>query len=217
MLEGLRQFLNRRASKDDSVPRLASRGDRWVVLDVETSGLDIDNDRLLSIGAVAIHGDRIVLADSFEIFIRAERASDRANVLVHGIGAEAQIGGIEPVPAMRAFLDFVGTAPLAAFHVSFDRGFLARAARAWVGLKLDNPWLDLAELAPALLPQVKAKALDDWLAYFDISVDQRHDAACDALATAMLLLRLRALAPAAERDAASLIKLAAAARWLGAR
>jgi hypothetical protein len=33
----------------------------------------------------------------------------------------------------------------------------------------------------------------------------------------MLLLRLRAIAPAAERDAASLIKLATAARWLGAR
>ena len=217
MFAGLRQLFNWRAQKDDSVSRLASRGDRWVVLDVETSGLNIDDDRLLSIGAVAIHGDRIVLADSFEIFVRAERASDRANILVHGIGAQAQLGGVEPVPAMRAFLDFVGTSPLAAFHASFDRGFLSRAARAWVGLKLDNPWLDLAELAPALQPQVKAKALDDWLAYFEISVDQRHDAASDALATAMLLLRLRAIAPASERDAASLIKLATAARWLGAR
>lgn len=217
MLAGLRQLFDRRAQKDGSVSRLASRGERWVVLDVETSGLNIEDDRLLSIGAVAVHDDRIILADSFEIFVRAERASDRANILVHGIGAEAQLGGIEPAPAMRAFLDFVGTAPLAAYHASFDRGFLARAARAWVGLKLDNPWLDLAELAPALLPHVRAKALDDWLNYFEISVDQRHDAASDALATAMLLLRLRAMAPASERDASSLIKLANAARWLGAR
>jgi DNA polymerase-3 subunit epsilon len=194
-----------------------ARGDRWVVLDVETTGLSVDEDCLLSIGAVSVHGDRVVLADSFEILVRTERPSERSNILVHGIGAEAQLAGVEPPAALEAFLEFVGTAPLVAYHATFDRGFLTRAARNWLGLKLGNTWLDLAELAPALLPEVKAKALDDWLVHFDIRVDQRHDAASDALATAMLLLRLRAIAPAAERDAASLIKLATAARWLGAR
>ncbi len=187
---------------------------RWVVLDVETSGLDQDNDRLMSIGAVAVHGDRIVLADSLELTIRQPSASATHNILVHGIGAEAQLAGLDPGQACGRFLDYAGQAPLVAFHAAFDRGFLARAARAFLGVPIDNPWLDLAELAPALHPGTGARALDDWLAHFGIPVEARHSAAGDALATAMLFLKLLSAVPEAQRHPRALQKLAAQARWL---
>jgi DNA polymerase III subunit epsilon len=100
--------------------------ERWVVLDVETSGLDTRADDLLAIAAMGLSVDwpsrtlRLSLRDSFEVFLRPDRTSDRANVLLHGIGHEAQRSALEPSVALDRFLAFVGGAPLLAFHASFD-------------------------------------------------------------------------------------------------
>jgi DNA polymerase III subunit epsilon len=86
------------------------------------------------------------------------------------------------------------------------------------GRRLSNPWLDLADLAPALCPQVKAQALDDWLAHFSIEVAVRHQAAADTWATAELLQRLWPLAQAqgCGLDFEALTRLAGSRRWLAA-
>lgn len=195
----------------------SAAGDRWVVVDVETSGLDAGADRLISIGAVAMRADgRIVPPDSFEVVVRQEAASARDNILVHGIGVRAQLDGVEPAGALTAFLDYAGLAPLVAWHAPFDRGFLARAVRMHLNVPFTNAWLDLAQLAPAVVPSVTAKSLDQWLAHFSIDPGSRHSAAADAFATAQLCARLLALAPGG-RPAAfdSLQRLASSRRWLG--
>ncbi|HET7773996.1 MAG TPA: 3'-5' exonuclease [Burkholderiaceae bacterium] len=198
-----------------------AEGSRWVVLDVETTGLDSGRDSLLSIGAVALIDGRIALADSFEIHVRPPEVSSRDNVLVHGIGHGTQQAAADPREALPRFLDYVGTAPLVAFHAAFDQAFLARAIKVQVGLPFSNPWLDLAELAPAALPRVAAalggKSLDHWLTHFSIPVAGRHTAAGDALATAMLLQRVLHEVPANQRsNLRRLQALAGAGKWLGA-
>ena len=67
-----------------------------------------------------------------------------------------------------------------------------------------------------LHPGVRARALDDWLAHFDIRCAHRHQAAADALATAELLLRLwpRLRAQGRQPDIRSATRLAAQRRWL---
>src|SRR5512137_581051 len=164
---------------------------RWVVVDVETSGMDIASDELISIGAVAMREDGHVLpGDSIEIVVRQGEASSRENILVHGVGVEAQLNGVDPRHAIGLFTEFVSTAPILAFHAPFDRGFLARVVKYYVNQPFDNPWLDLAELAPALYPALHLKSLDEWLGRFGIPVAVRHSAAADAFATALLASRL---------------------------
>lgn len=194
---------------------------RWLVLDVESSGLDPTRDRLLAIAAVAVQADgaRLVVrpGDSFEVVLRQpDVAPDKANILVHGIGVAAQRAGVEPAAALQAFVDFAGDAPLVAFHAAFDRALIERALRAVLGRKLPNAWLDLADLAPVLRPDLKAKALDEWLAAYGLTVAVRHQAAADTLATAELFQKLWPLARAQGADArfASVSKIAAARRWM---
>lgn len=189
---------------------------RWVVVDVETSGMDVASDELISIGAVAMHEDGHVLpGDSIEIIVQQGQASSRENILVHGVGVAAQLNGVEPRKAVGLFMEYLSTAPLVAFHAPFDRGFLARVIKFYVNQPFDNPWLDIAELAPALYPTLHLKSLDEWLVRFGIPVSSRHSAAADAFATALLAARLL---PEARRQGAptfgKMMKLARNARWL---
>jgi DNA polymerase III subunit epsilon len=189
--------------------------ERWVVVDVETSGMDVASDQLISIGAVAMLDGRVVPSDSIEIVVRQRTASSRENILVHGVGAHAQLNGTNPPDAVRAFMDYVGRAPVIAFHAPFDRGFLARSIKVYVNQPFDNPWLDLAELAPALEPKARLKSLDEWLRHHGIPVSVRHSAAADAFATALLMAKLL---PEARRQGSigfsSMQQLARQAKWL---
>ena len=197
---------------------------RWVVLDVEASGLDAARDRLLAIAAVALHrGDdgvpRIDVGDSFEVVLRQpEVAVDKANILVHGIGVGAQRDGVEAVGALEAFEAWVGASPLIAFHAAFDATLIQRAMQDRLGRKLANPWLDLEPVAAVARPEVAARSLDEWMAALGIRCAQRHQAAADTFATAELLQALwpHIVRQRAGSGFAALQRLAAQRRWLSA-
>jgi DNA polymerase-3 subunit epsilon len=161
---------------------------RWVVVDVESSGLDLRRDRLISIGAVSVHGVALPMADSFEVVLRQEQVSRTDNILVHGIGGTAQREGVSAADGLLRFLAYAGNSPVAAFHAAFDTIMIGRALREHLGLKWTPSVIDLADLMPALFPRVaNCRHLDDWLAHFGIDHYARHQALSDAYSTAQLL------------------------------
>lgn len=190
---------------------------RYVVVDVETTGLDLARDHLIAIGACAVEQGAVVMADSFEIVLRQDRISAKDNILVHGIGGEAQREGLEPAAALLRFLDYLGKAPLVAFHVGFDQTMIKKAIRAYLGFEFRHPWLDLAYVMPGLLPQYARRyhALDDWSDHFAIGNFARHSALADALATAQLFLCALPLARARQANCyRNLVELEKAQRWM---
>lgn len=166
---------------------------RLVVVDVETSGLNINKDRLIAIGAVAVVNGRIALADSLEIVLQQDVVSNKDNILIHGIGGEVQREGVPPVEALLTFLEYLGNSPLVAFHVAFDQTMIGRAIKKYLGFRLDHAWTDLAYVAPALHARMaySHRSLDHWMEHFRISNYARHSALADAVSTAELLLALR--------------------------
>jgi DNA polymerase-3 subunit epsilon len=158
---------------------------RLVVVDVESSGLDVYRDRLIAVGAIAIRESRIALGESFRAVLRQEKASDDENILVHRIGGTAQTEGEEPADALLRFLEFAGKSPLLGFHAPFDEIMLRRSIRTHLGEDFRREWIDLAWLAPAILPErgQRLKTLDEWCAAFGVANACRHDALADAIAT----------------------------------
>jgi len=169
---------------------------RWVMVDVETSGLDAARDRLLAVAAIALGVDwqdkrlEVVIGDSFEVVLRQDEASPRDNILLHGIGVQRQQEGVPAGQALPAFADFVGHSPLLAFHAAFDQMLIGRHVRTALGTRLPNQWLDIEQLCGVTYPQVRARSLDEWLAHFGIRCAARHQAAADMLAECELLLRI---------------------------
>jgi DNA polymerase-3 subunit epsilon len=183
-----------------ALPRLNERTGldvaRFVVVDVETSGLDPRRDRLLAIGAVAVEAGRLRPGEGYDVTVHNPVPSARANILVHGISPDAQTAGLAVDVALMGFLELARHDVLVAFHAGFDQAVLQRALREQLGIRLPNLWLDVAYLAPALVPETRPgnRNLDDWLAHFDLRAHSRHNAAYDAYATAELLLILLARA-----------------------
>lgn len=188
---------------------------RWIVLDVETSGLNPHSDRLLAIAAVALDVSpdferiAIVIGDSYEAVLKQDLPSSKDNILIHRIGAQAQADGRPPIEVLEEFRSWLGDCPLLAFHSAFDEAMLSRAY-ALAGLKpLQNEWLDIEPLAKITGVNPSLRALDDWLGHFGIECAVRHQAAADTFATAELLMRLW---PYLKREASSWSSLRSIAR-----
>lgn len=190
---------------------------RWLVVDVETTGLNMKRDRLLAIGAVQIEGAGISLQKSFEVVLKQATPSDTDNILIHRIPGGEQLEGVDAASGLLAFMEYAGKMPCVAFHAPFDETMLKRAFDEYLGVDFSPPFIDLAWLAPALCQKAsrKLQSLDDWLAYFSITISARHHAVADALGTAQLFQVLLQRAAAHNIDtAASLFKIAEDQRWL---
>ena len=178
------------------------RKQRWVVVDLETSGLNLNRDQVLSIGAMVIEDGAIDLGQAFERTLMRVNNTLNPSVLLHGLGPSAIAAGCDPADALLDFMTFVGDSPLLAFHAPFDQHMLGRALKDSLGYRLQHPFMDVAALAPMLCPQVNVRdaGLDYWIKHFNLQVEDRHNASADALATAELALILFSRARAQHID-----------------
>lgn len=168
------------------------RAQRWVVLDLETTGLNLNRDQVLSIGAVVIEDGAIDLGQQFERTLHRHDHKPGPSVLIHGLSPSAIAAGSAPAQALLDLMVFIGDSPLLAFHAGFDQRMLSRALKESLGYRLQHPFFDVAELAPLLNPNVVLRdaGLDDWTACFGLQAQERHHASADAQVTAELALIL---------------------------
>jgi DNA polymerase-3 subunit epsilon len=214
----LQDRLQRLSELSPPPTRNSHRKSRYVTVDVETTGLDMRRDRVLSIGAVSVDAGTIDLARCFEVVLRQPESSSRDNILVHRIGGERQLAGEDPAESLVRFLEYVAHAPLVAFRAEFDRTMIDRALKEILGTASQSAWLDLAELLPALYPSNEYKTMDDWLRAMNIGMLARHDALADALATAQMLQVCLHQAETLEMTCpAQLLEMQKAQHWLGKR
>lgn len=168
---------------------------RFVVLDTETTGLNPKRDQIITIGAVAVINQQIVLEDSLELLLRI--AWNGASVTVHGITRDESLAGISEYDAMVQFLPYAGDDVIVGHHIGHDITALNEACRRHFDRELRNPVIDTMELALQLqaagwAPEggLAGFSLDDLCRTFDIAPHDRHTAGGDAFLTAQIFLRL---------------------------
>lgn len=164
---------------------------RLVVLDLETTGLHLKRDLVISIGAVTIEDGAIDYSQQFECTL-CRQVKVTESVLIHGIAPSALASGLPPADALLSFMEFAADSVILAFHAPFDERMLARALKNELGHTLRHTFLDVADLAPMLFPEamIQRGGLDHWLEYFNIHIPERHNASADAMATAEIALIL---------------------------
>ena len=167
---------------------------RLVVFDLETTGLNLRKDKPIAIGAVAVCGQSMPLADQFQAHIQQSVESSAQAALAHRL-ARDQIGqAAPPEDVLPRFLDYLAEAPRFAYHSAFDDGFMQRSLRASGISRRWRASLDVAQWVLWLYPELgpAPPTLDRALAFARIrrSGRQRHDALVDASLTAQLVMTL---------------------------
>jgi len=163
----------------------------FVVVDLETTGLDVEGASILEIGAVRISQLRVV--DRFETLLRPPGRVPRAIVALTGICDAMVAEAPTPKRALRSFarwLDRTPTAPFVAHNASFDHRFTSRALDLCGLPPYRGPVLCPRKLARRLVPELGRYNLDHLCAHFGVSNRARHRALGDAEATARALLDL---------------------------
>lgn len=162
-----------------------------IVYDLETTGLNIQNDSVLSIGAVTMSNRAIALGNVFhEVLATPSVDLNRESQLIHGLTLGDLASGSPPRAALLRFLEYGTNCIWAAYHAEFDRVMLRKTVESWLGSEFDPRPIDVAELAPLLFPE-KGPAvcpLDHWLDAFGLTAHERHNALDDAMVTAELML-----------------------------
>ena len=169
---------------------------RFVVLDTETTGLDPRRDRVITIGAVAVHEDEILLDDAFEVLLKI--AYNNSSVTVHGITRDEALGGMEELEALALFLDYLLDGVIVGHHIGHDIEVLNCACERHFNLKLRNRSLDTMDLTLHLKddgafvdrPMAADFSLDGLCDMFGVVPHDRHTAGGDAFLTAQIFLRL---------------------------
>ncbi|NLX61746.1 MAG: PolC-type DNA polymerase III [Tissierellia bacterium] len=159
---------------------------KFVVFDIETTGLSPKNDMITEIGAIKIEDNKIV--DEFNQLINPGRKIPDNIVKLTGITDEMVKDKPTIEEVLPKFEKFMEDAVLVAHNASFDVGFI-KYKFSKLGKEIDNPVLDTLELSRALFPQLKSHKLDIIAKHLNVDLVNHHRAVDDAKATAEILLK----------------------------
>ncbi len=175
----------------------------YLVLDTETTGLDIRNAQLLSVGFLEItKGEKygiVLLKSAKEYFIKNLSIEEKDAIAIHGIrNTDLKSKGDHIEKVLPKLLLVLKGKTLVAHHARFDAAILQKYLSQHYGIPLLNPIIDTAYIARKLdrkgleLPPLSDDKykLDALCTAYNVEQTNRHTALGDAYATALLFLKL---------------------------
>lgn len=154
--------------------------DDYVIFDIETTGLDCLNDKIIEIGAIKVINNEIV--DEFNYLINPKISLPEVIVNITGITDEdlKDKGTIDNI--LPKFLEFIGDYPLLAHNNSFDLGFINENIKKLNLSKLNNTMVDTLELSRKHLTHMYNHKLETLKKYYSIN-EVSHRAVGDCRTT----------------------------------
>jgi len=165
--------------------------DSFAVLDLETTGLDNENDRIIEIGALLVQNHAVT--SEFQCLVSCENKVPENIIELTGITDEMLMKGVTEKEAVNRTKDFIKDMPIVAHNVLFDLKFFNSACLRNDIPVLDNPSNDTLKIARKCLKEVENYRLDTLISYFGIEVKKRHRAIPDCYITFELFEKLNKL------------------------
>jgi DNA polymerase-3 subunit epsilon/CBS domain-containing protein len=161
-----------------------------LVLDLETTGLDVRADRIVQVSAIAMQGDCLTEAPVLDSLIDPGIPIPPASTRIHHI-QDADVSGAPAFAEVADQLKALFSGHVVIGHnVGFDMAILRHeAARA--GIPWHEPeFIDIALLVGALQPSLPDLGLETVAASLGVEITNRHSARGDSLAAAQAWAKL---------------------------
>ncbi|MDW8470296.1 MULTISPECIES: PolC-type DNA polymerase III [Streptomyces] len=187
-----------RGPATDSALEQEWRSAEYCVIDLETTGLDLRCDEIISVGAVPVREGRIDLGDSFYSLVRPRCAVSVASIKVHGLRPGDLDSAPDPATVGQALSPRLSGRVVVAHAAWIERAFLSRT-RSTVGWSQVRAVVDTAALARATgcwagHDSGREPPLELLARRLGLPVCTPHHALGDALTTATVFLALAARA-----------------------
>ncbi len=203
MFEKFFKNWNRKKLKDTNFDFLFDepKANEYVCLDCETSGLNPRKDEILSIGAVHIKDNKILMRKTFNLFLKPTKYIDHESIKIHHIRPIDLENGVDPKEAIYQLLEFIGSRPIVGYYIKFDVAIISKYTKKFIGINLPNETIEVS----SMYYKTRKKSsdyefidlkFDTILKNLDIPALGKHDALNDAIMTSMMFLKLRDLTPA---------------------
>lgn len=178
----------------------------YAVVDLETTGSrPTGGDRITEIGVVRLLGEKIETV--FETLVNPQRPIPTEVTRLTNITASM----VRRAPLFRdicgQFLGAIEGQVFVAHNAGFDWRFTQMEVERATGRVPTGRQICTVRLARSLLPRLRRRNLDALAAYFGVTIERRHRAGGDALATAQILRYL--LSEAQDAGCATIDDLAA--------
>ena len=161
-----------------------------IALDLETTGLDVANDRIVQIGAVAMRGPVILDAPRIHTRVDPGVPISAASTRIHGITGPDVEGAPRLADLFESLAETISGRVVIGQNIRFDLAVLRHeAARAGVSWH-DPPALDVGHLAGALDRGLVDLGLESLATRFGVTIEERHDALGDSRAAARIFAAL---------------------------
>ncbi len=153
---------------------------KYIIFDLETTGLWANFDDIIEFGAVKIEDDIVV--DKLQFFIKPNKEIPQNIILLTNINNEMVKNAIDQKTAIKKIADWITDTPLVAHNANFDYSFLSAKFEKYGLGKLNNLIIDTLMLSRVLNPTFKRHRLGTLAKKYKITYDSKvaHRADYDA-------------------------------------
>lgn len=198
MFRKIQNYLNKRNLKDEKYAYLFDEpsNNEFVCFDCETTGLSVENDDIISIGAVIIKDNTIVASKKFVKFVKPKTKLQAEAIKVHHI-RECDLEEAEEIDdVIEEFLKFIGNRKLVGYFLEFDIAMINKYLKPKLGIKLPNIAFEVSAIYHDYkiekIPQSNIDLrFDTIMNDLKIPTLGKHDAYNDAIMTSMMFIKLK--------------------------
>jgi len=146
-----------------------------VFFDLETTGLNVEVDEVIEVGAIKVKNNQII--KRFSTFVRPLHSIPQLVTNLTGITFEDVEKAPDKEIVRKHIKEFIGNYPLIAHNVSFDRLFLEKLMEE----KLENEFFDTLELSRLFFPSLASHSLQNLVKALPIEKSKAHRALSDTM------------------------------------
>jgi CRISPR-associated protein Cas2 len=186
-----------KAAKHQTAKRFANNKQKssfpntYLVVDVETTGLQPDKDEIIEIGAIKVTEGT---SEIYQALIRTSVMIPQNIERLTGITNELLVReGRELEAVIKEFREFAGELPFVSHNIAFDMNFLRKAYEKCSLSAPNNLCIDTLRMARKLLDDPRDYKLGTLMKYFDMEQSNLHRGVGDCSATVLLYDKLRAI------------------------